>query len=451
MAFQPADYTEFRYASFDFDRSTCTATWGFELASADGAQAEAFSETVTLTPPTSGATVDWQRVESTLVLLGSVISLSYYKAAAPSRYIVDVDGMTDAAVRYLAVVLREGLGEFAYRAGLPAPLEPEIVRRGAPGAAYDTAVELGGQPLVPIGGGKDSVVSVESLVAAGFSPVQFAVNPNSIITRVAEVSGLPIVSARRILDRHLLELNADGALNGHVPVTAMNSLIAVAQSLVLELGPVVMSNESSASDPTLDWNGDPVNHQWSKSLDAERLLVGVLEAQSGIAGAYFSLLRPFSELRIARGFATSEKYDAAIVSCNRAFRLDAANAHWCGDCDKCRFVFLAMAPYMSKSRLTGIFGKNMLDDVAQLPGFRALLGLDEHKPFECVGEEAECTVAMSLASRSDDWASSAVITKLLVEIPDLAEGDPQLETTVLSLSEADELTGGYEKARYALV
>ena len=451
MVFQTADYSGFRYSSFEFDRVTCTASWGFELTPAADGRVESFTETVALTVPTAPDEVDWRRVESTLVLLGSVIGLSYYKAAAPPTYSIDVDGMTDAAVDYLAVALREGLGEFAYRAGLPAPLEPVIVRNGSAGTAYEAPVSLKGQPLVPIGGGKDSVVSVESLAAAGFSPVQFAVNPNAIIERVAAVSGYPIVSARRILDRHLLALNADGALNGHVPVTAMNSLIAVAQSLVLGLGAVVMSNESSASDPTLIWNGDPVNHQWSKSLDAERRLVAVLESQVGVADAYFSLLRPFSELRIARGFATSTKYDAAIVSCNRAFRLDAAHAQWCGDCDKCRFVFLAMAPYMSRDRLTGIFGKNMFDDATQLAGYRALLGLDAHKPFECVGEEAECSVAMSLASRTDDWASSAVITALLSEIPGLREGDPLLEAQVLAEAEADVLTGDHDKARHALV
>ena len=451
MVFHTADYSGFRYASFEFDRETCTATWGFELTAIGDSRSETFTETVALTPPAAAGATDWQRVEATLVLLGSVIGLSYYKAAAPPIYSIDVDGMTDAAVDYLAVVLREGLGEFAYRAGLSAHLEPEIVRTGSVGTAYATAVPLVGQPLVPIGGGKDSVVSVESLAASGFSPVQFAVNPNAIIERVAAVSGFPIVSARRILDRHLLALNANGALNGHVPVTAMNSLIAVAQSLVLGLGPVVMSNESSASDPTLIWNGDPVNHQWSKSLDAERRLVAVLESQVGVADAYFSLLRPFSELRIARGFATSTKYDAAIVSCNRAFRLDAANAQWCGDCDKCRFVFLAMAPYMSRSRLSGIFGKNMFDDATQVAGYRALLGLDAHKPFECVGEEAECSVAMSLASRTDDWGSSAVITALLEEIPGLREGDPSLEAQVLSEAEADVLAGDYDRARHALV
>jgi len=444
VVFEPARFTEFRYSGFTFDGAE--AEFSFALI---GPTTERFVERVVFTKPADADTVDWHRLYPVLSLLGAVLGLSYYKAAAPNRFVIEADGISTGAVDYLRRVLREGLAEFAYRAELPGFLEPEFVVETSD-EEFEPFTPTG-QPLVPIGGGKDSVVSVESLAASGFDPVQFAVNPNVIIRRVAEVSGHSLVAARRTIDQHLLELNADGALNGHVPVTAMNSLIAVAQSLLLGLGPVVMSNESSASDPTLSWNGEPVNHQWSKSLDAERALNDVLEAQAGLVGAYFSLLRPFSELRIARGFASTTKYDAAIVSCNRAFRMGVDHVGWCGDCDKCRFVFLAMAPYMPAARLSAIFGKNMFDDATQLPGYRALLGLDAHKPFECVGEEAECSVAMSLASRMTDWATTAVVTQLRTEIPNLSEGSAALEEQVMATSDADTLDDDYERARGALV
>ena len=441
MDFVPTDFTEFRYVACDWDSATSTASFGFSLV---GPTTESFTETVQF-----AAGEPDERFHAVLVLLGAILGLSYYKAAAPPRYVVEVDGLTDAGLDYLALTLREGLAEFAYRAGLDGFLEPEITRTGTPGSrpAESSAV---GAPLVPIGGGKDSIVSVESLAAVGLAPLQFAVNPNVIINRVAAVSGHAFVSAKRTIDRHLLDLNGRGALNGHVPVTTMNSLIAVGQALLLGAGPVVMSNESSASDPTLQWHGQPVNHQWSKSLDAERALDTVLRAQVGIADAYFSLLRPFSEVRIAKGFTTTTKYDSSFVSCNRAFRLGAGDVGWCGDCDKCRFVFLAFTPYLSSERLTAIFGKNMFEDATQLQGYRALLGLDAHKPFECVGEEAECTVAMSLASRTADFGSSAIVTALLEEIPNLRDGDAALEATVMANSPALAVAPEYERARYAL-
>ena len=453
MTFEPSRFTEFRYDSADFDRTTGEAAFGFSLVAdfSETDSTETFVERVTFTLPDDPATVDWPRVDALLVLLGSIIGISYYKAAAPERVVIAVDGMTEAGIAYFSSVLRNGLGEFAYRAGLAGMLNPTVVREGAAGTPLAATLIPGGAPLVPIGGGKDSVVSVESLASVGLEPVQFAVNPNAIIARVAEASGHPMVSAKRVLDRHLLELNADGALNGHVPVTAMNSLAALVQSRLLGLGPVAMSNESSASDPTLVWNGEPINHQWSKSLEAERELVAVIREQAGLDQAYFSLLRPFSEVRIARGYANTSGYDAAIVSCNRAFRLGAGNVGWCGDCDKCRFVFLAFAPYMTRERLVGIIGKDMFSDETQLQGYRALLGLDAHKPFECVGEEAECSVAMSIVSRQEHWASTPIVRALREEIPSLDVGDPIMEAEVMGESEAEALTGQYERARHALV
>lgn len=450
VAFQPGDITEFQYLSAVLDRTTGEAKFEFAVAGASGGRTETFTERVTFALPDEGAAVDWARVDALVVLLGAVLGLSYYKAAAPPLYTVRAPGLTDAALDYLALTLKHGLAEFAYRAGLPGLVEPRIERSSGAVPFADVLTPVG-PPLVPIGGGKDSVVTVESLVAAGLAPVQFAVNANPIIRRVADASGLPLVTATRALDRRLLELNDDGALNGHVPVTAMNSLIALIQSRLLGLGPVVMSNESSASDPTLVWNGEPVNHQWSKSLDAERALRDAIHAQAGLADAYFSLLRPFSELRIARGFATTTKYDSSIVSCNRAFRLGADTVGWCGDCDKCRFVYLVFATFMTRDRVTSIIGKNLLDDAEQLEGYRALLGLGAHKPFECVGEEAECSVAMSIVSRNPEWSSSAVVTALLAEIPNLREGSADLEHHVLDDGEADPLPEPYERARRALV
>ena len=199
MDFVPTDFTEFRYVTCDWDPLTSTASFGYSLV---GLTTESFTETVAFAPGEPD-----ERFRAVLVLLGAILGLSYYKAAAPPRYVVEVAGLTDAGLDYLALTLREGLAEFAYRAGLDGFLEPEITRTGTPGIRpAESSAE--GAPLVPIGGGKDSIVSVESLAAVGLAPLQFAVNPNVIINRVAAVSGHAFVSARRTIDRHLLTSTA---------------------------------------------------------------------------------------------------------------------------------------------------------------------------------------------------------------------------------------------------
>jgi hypothetical protein len=177
-----------------------------------------------------------------------------------------------------------------------------------------------------------------------------------------------------------------------------------------------MSNESSASVPNLTWNGHEVNHQWSKGIEAERQLREALAAQAGLPDAYFSLLRPLSELHIASLFARFTAYDAVVTSCNAAFKLSDRSARWCANCPKCRFVFLALAPFTERSRLVEIFDADMFADEAQLPGYRELVGIDAHKPFECVGETEESLVALRMAAENG-WSDAPVVRQLRAEIP----------------------------------
>ncbi|MDX1555858.1 MAG: endonuclease domain-containing protein, partial [Xanthomonadales bacterium] len=98
---------------------------------------------------------------------------------------------------------------------------------------------------------------------------------------------------------------------------------------------------------------------------------------------------------------------------------------WCGDCPKCRFTALALALYLSPEELTAIQGIDLLDDAGQLEGYRALCGLGEDKPFECVGETGECRAALSQLATDARWRHHAVVEALApelagVEVPELA-------------------------------
>ncbi|HEX4466117.1 MAG TPA: hypothetical protein VH025_02930, partial [Solirubrobacteraceae bacterium] len=178
------------------------------------------------------------------------------------------------------------------------------------------------------------------------------------------------------------------------------------------------------------WDGVEVNHQFSKSLRAERLLSGALaELAPGMRS--FSVLRPASELAIARTFARMTDYHGAFTSCNAIFRLDPElrAASWCGDCPKCRFVFLVLAPFSTPEHLTEIFGRDLLADPAQTPGFALLTATGGHKPFECVGEEDESLAALRMLAADTRWSEHAVVERLTAEV--LADapaglGDPDV-------------------------
>ncbi|MFJ6167376.1 hypothetical protein ACIQH6_19820 [Micromonospora orduensis] len=405
----------FTFPSYSIDFATGEVLFDYALTGPAGEQR--FTEVITLPlpaePPSDETVATLDRV---LEVLHLVAGVSYYKAAAPPRLVLPAP-LGVATVDYVTAVYTKGLAEYAYRNQLPHVLQlrPEVPAGSPePPRAYDTSDR---RPLSAVGGGKDSIVSLEALRRADLDPVPFSVNPNHVIVSVNEASGLTPLAARRRIDPVLFDLNASGALNGHIPVTAINSLIAVATAVLHGLGPVVMSNERSASDPNLVWDGHEINHQWSKGVEAEGLLRASLAEHAGLTEPYFSLLRSLSELHIARMFAEFTRYDGVVTSCNRAFKLRDASERWCRDCPKCRFVFLAMAPFMARERVVGIFGGDLLADPEQIPGYRELLGVDGHKPFECVGEVEESVVALGLLAEQDQWRDAPVIRALVDAVP----------------------------------
>jgi hypothetical protein len=411
---QLAGVDTFRFVGHEFSVAGPDATVVLRYRLEGGATPVDFAETVTLPAPPGDYPAPV--LERVLDLLLIAAGTSYYKVAAPPRLVSDAVRLHPAAVAFFRDLYTLGLGEFAYRNDLPhvLALAPDLAGAVDPPAG---APASGSRPLVNVGGGKDSIVSIEATRGAGLDPVLFAVNPNRVIDGVFAASGLPSLSARRRLDPLLFALNRSGrALNGHIPVTAINSLISVAAGVLHGYGPVLMSNERSASSPNTVWHGYEINHQWSKSLAAEAGLAVALASHAGLAGGYFSLLRPYSELHIARMFAPIERYDAVVTSCNRAFLLHGGTARWCGECPKCRFVFLALAPFVARPRLVDIFGVDLLADPAQVPGYLELAGISSFKPFECVGEVEESLIAVQLLR--EQGAADPVLEALAEAVPE---------------------------------
>jgi hypothetical protein len=327
----------------------------------------------------------------------------------------------------------DGLGEYGYRNGLDlADLRIEAPALDRPAAAGYSAPE--GRPLVPFGGGIDSITSVDLVTARTPDAALFVVNrPGdrfAAIERPAAVTGLPVVRAERLLDAQVLRSAELGFLNGHVPVTGILSAIALLAAVLDGRDAVVMSNEWSSSIGTLDVGGRSINHQYSKSLAFETGLRAVVAGAIGPGLDYFSALRPFTELWIARRFAGLTQYLDTFRSCNRAFHIDRSLRwdEWCGRCDKCCFIDLILAPFLDRPVLQRIFhGREPLADPTLLPRFRALAGLlPDSKPWECVGDVTECRAATLLAAARPDRAGDAVLGTLAAELA-AAGAEPPVE------------------------
>jgi UDP-N-acetyl-alpha-D-muramoyl-L-alanyl-L-glutamate epimerase len=425
----PARGSVFRYEGFATDAERGRLTCRYSL---DGRE---FTELVSLDPGPRWDTPAAQAAARIVYLLAGV---SYYKTAAPPVIDLGEVALTGREQAFLYEFYRSGLAEYAYRNGL----DLSDLRIEAPALAAQP--DGGGgeppvtgplpqpppegshrRPLIPFGGGIDSIVTVEGVRERTADIALFVVsrpgNRFAAIERPAAISGLPVIRAGREIDPQLLRSRELGFRNGHVPVTGIISAIAILAATLGGRDAVVMSNEWSASVPTLELDGRPVNHQWSKSAAFEASFRDLVGAQPGLPD-YFSALRDRTELWVGEKFAALTQYHGTFRSCNRAFHLDTSRRldHWCGQCDKCCFIDLILAPFMSAEQLRNVFaadggGAEPLDDPALKPKFQTLLGSGT-KPFECVGEVNECRAAVVLAANRPDRAQTTLLAELAADV-----------------------------------
>ncbi len=352
--------------------------------------------------------------EQLVFSLGLVELVSYWKITCSPRVRVLCGTLNEAQIRWWKSLYFNGLGEFYYTNGISDTEEAFMRIEAAPrfdaktGAAAQTPSgtetgdsDLAPRPseaargcLIPVGGGKDSAVTLDLLRASRADNKCFIINPRGATLNTVDAAGYDrdtqLVAVKRTLDARMLELNRQGFLNGHTPFSAIVAFSSTIAAYMYGLKYIVLSNESSANESTV--SGSYVNHQYSKSFKFEKDF-HEYEAEYIQSGTfYFSLLRPLSEFQIAAYFAKCPQYHDIFRSCNAGSKQDI----WCGQCSKCLFVFLILSPFIAHERLTEIFGTDMLEDPRMLTYFAQLIGLTEEKPFECVGSRDEINTAICM-------------------------------------------------------
>jgi len=366
-------------------------------------------------PPDSSRQAAFLRA---LDVLHWLAGISYYKAALPAQ--IQFNGLVPGPglAEFLYQVYVQGLAEFSYvnQVDVAARFHFEAGREPIP-QAYELL--LPERALVAMGGGKDSLVGLDLLRRAGVEVMPLCVGASSLIGNTVRAAGLPLLRIGRQLAPELPALNAAGAWNGHIPVTAINSAIAVCASVLYGFRYVVFANERSADEATLlTADGIPVNHQYSKSSAFEQAFRRVVRSYISPEIEYFSILRPFSELDIVRRFSSLAEYHLVYSSCNRNFHQRGlpVEGRWCGNCPKCRFAALSLAVFLNPPDLRAIQGGDLLDDLSQVDGFRALCGLGRDKPFECVGEAGESRAALAALAERPEWRNHLVVRALHAEL-----------------------------------
>ena len=365
----------------------------------------------------------YQQVQKPLAVafncLHWMAGVSYYKTSLAKKITFKHQSPNQQQAHWLQQTWQSGLAELAHENKL-SWLE-HITFRGDDEVSNSETLNLRPRSLVAIGGGKDSLVSIEMLKDLAENATLFVVGQSAFIQSVASKTGLELIQVKRQVDSQLKVANEQGAFNGHIPITAINSCVAVVAALLFDFDSVVFSNERSAdAGNVIDAQGRSINHQYSKSLEFEQTWQRIIQHDIAADLDYFSLLRPFSELAVVQKFSHLTEYFPYFSSCNRNFHLAGSknhDHHWCEECPKCAFVFLCMAPFVSKQQLFSIFSEDLLGLEKLHDLFAELLGVQGIKPFECVGEEQECRLAMQLLSQHPEWQNHPAVLSWVKQFP----------------------------------
>lgn len=342
---------------------------------------------------------DKKLLQYTVFSLGMSELVSYWKCACPPVVRINCEALNDEQIRWWKKLYFNGLGEMFYRNGIETDAESfmDIIPVSKDIPSFDTESGLNGETgfLIPIGGGKDSVVTLELLKEYKDNIACYIINPREATLGCAHTADYPdnqIIGVKRTIDKQLLELNAMGYLNGHTPLSSVIAFSSWIFAYCSNKKYVALSNESSANESNVSGTG--INHQYSKSTEFEADFRYYTKKYFSAFPEYFSMLRPWSEWQIAKKFVSYPKYFPVFQSCNLGSKTDT----WCSNCAKCLYVYIMLAAFLDDDRLIGIFGKNMLQNEEYRDLFNGLVYQDYDKPFECVGTKAEINLALYTAA-----------------------------------------------------
>lgn len=378
-------YKNFYYHGFDvcYDDNKILITYDFEI---EGLMS--FNPTIEI-PLTNKCTFNKENVNKLAFHTGLSEIASYWKATCSPNVIIECGYLDDVQIRFLKKLIYNGLGEFFYINKIDTNYDDfmnvKVASKVNQKINFNEVNKEG--YLIAVGGGKDSLTSLEILKNEK-NKHAFIINNRKVCFDGAKKAGFnddEIVNVRRMFDKKIIDLNNRGFLNGHTPLSSVIAFISYLTAYVYGFKYVVLSNESSANEASV--KGTKINHQYSKSFEFEQDFREYVNYCLDSSISYFSLLRPLNELQIMGIFSKYKKYFKSFISCNNGGKRKNIGIHdgWCNTCSKCLFIFIIMSYFVDEKTMVEIFGENILDNKEMLNYFLDLTGKSASKPFECVG------------------------------------------------------------------
>ncbi len=412
-------YFFYRGYSYQFEKGNLGISFDFSLPPDITFQPKIVLENVS---PESEERIGKSVLKNLIFHLGMVELLSYWKVACSPEIIIQAGFLTNQQIRWWKNFILDGMGQFFYENNVDfrkkdflsiknAYLRDERTNEKEGATRHEKS--LSKKVLIPVGGGKDSIVTLE-LLKDHFDVRGFVLNPAKSQRMIIRIAGLKdALWVHRTIDSKLLELNHKGYLNGHTPFSAYLAFLSVFAAILFDCKYIALSNERSSNEGNGAYLGKMINHQHSKSFSFEKKFHEYSKKYLAKNVEYFSFLRPLYELQIARLFSRYPQYLPVFMSCNEAYKTASGTkkptGKWCGKCSKCLFVFAVLYPFFQEKQLIKIFGPNLFENKSLIPLMEQLVGERGFKPFECVGTKRETLAAFYLSSQKQKEKPSLLI------------------------------------------
>lgn len=352
-------------------------------------------------------------VENIVFNLGMIEAISYFKSTCSPLFFIKCGKIDTFQEKWFKKLYYLGLGEFRYVNNITISENDfvKFISEGSEVKIEQSQEELDGI-IIPVGGGKDSNVTLDLLKEYKDKSLAFCIGSKKVSLECARIAGYEnnqIIEVKRIIDKNLIDLNSKGFLNGHTPFSAVVAFITYLCSYLLGKKYIALSNEDSANESNV--NGEKINHQYSKTIEFENDFREYADKYLKTGVEYFSMLRPISELQIAMLFSKLEDFHQVFKSCNVGSKTEPWK--WCCNCPKCLFVYTILSPFLYKEKLINIFGEDLFKREDLLKTFIELCGYGETKPFECVGTYSEVRYAISKTIENLDKSGNSKLPYLL--------------------------------------
>ncbi len=386
----------FEFTKYEYQPSEKRILFYYATKFDDNSQLD-WKETILLS-----ATPDQAVPKKLLEALHIMLGISYWKFHAAPGISLPYR-LSKGEADFWNTVYKKGLGEFFFKNNLDPSISPKFTstkNQKPETVSYD----LPNRSLVGIGGGKDSIVAAELLKEGDFAITAFAVenNPSPIIEKIIQLIGSDSLKLQRVLDE---KVHQKHPYNGHIPVSAIYAFLGIFSCLAYGYRYFIVGNEHSSNFGNLNYKGLEINHQWSKSFEFEALFQEYVKNIISKDVLYFSLLRPFYEIRIVTLFTKHKKYFPYFSSCNKNFRIKnrLTGKLWCCQCAKCVFAWAMFSASLPKKEMLKIFGKDLSKEKSLRPLFKDIAGQGTMKPFDCVGTFEEVQDALGIKKHPEVW------------------------------------------------